>query len=185
MKHALLLAFALVSAMALSACGEKRDSVMDQIERGDAEKAKADASQADAASAYLAQQRNRAGVEARTSGLLLEFTGHGRNQSLPHPTPGSVALVNYEGRLVDGTVFDSSFERGAPAQFPVQGLIPGFTEALMQMRPGDEVIATIPPDIGYGTQGQPPSIPGNAVLIFRIQLLGFQTEAGQRVMAPQ
>ena len=79
--------------------------------------------------------------------------------------------VHYEGKLVDGTVFDSSFQRGKPALMPLGGLVPGWMEALPLMHPGDEWVLYLPPDLGYGADGQGP-IPPNSVLIFRLQLLG-------------
>src|SRR5262249_43909979 len=96
----------------------------------------------------------------------------------------ALVLVHYEGKLANGEVFDSSFERGQPAQFPLQGVVPGFSEAITHMRPGDELIATMPAELGYGARGQPPAIPANAALQFRIQLLGFAMPDGTRVMAP-
>jgi peptidylprolyl isomerase/FKBP-type peptidyl-prolyl cis-trans isomerase FklB len=82
-------------------------------------------------------------------------------------------------------VFDSSFERGQPAQFPLAGVVPGFSEAIQQMRPGDEVLATFPAELGYGAEGQPPVIPGGAALQFRIVLLAFQGADGRVVEAPR
>jgi len=117
--------------------------------------------------------------------LLLAFRHRGANQSLPHPTARAVVLVHYEGKLANGTVFDSSIARHEPAQFPLAGVVPGFSAAIQQMRPGDEVIATFPPALGYGADGQPPVIPANAVLQFRILLLAFQEPGGQLVRAPQ
>ena len=78
--------------------------------------------------------------------------------------------VNYEGKLIDGTVFDSSYERGQPAAMPLKGLVKAWQEALQLMRPGDEWILYVPPELGYGAEGQGP-IPPGAVLIFRIELI--------------
>jgi FKBP-type peptidyl-prolyl cis-trans isomerase len=135
--------------------------------------------------AFLEPARARAGVEARPSGLLLEFTHHTSNNALPHPGPESVVLVHYEGKLANGETFDSSISRGEPAQFPLNQVVPGFSEAIQLMRPGDEIIAYFPPELGYGPSGQPPVIPPNAALQFRIQLLAFQGADGRTVMAPR
>jgi hypothetical protein len=86
------------------------------------------------------------------------------------PDPTDEVKVNYEGKLVDGTVFDSSYERGVPASFPLQGLVPAWKEALVMMRPGDEWTLYVPPELGYGAQDKGP-IPGNSVMIFRIELI--------------
>lgn len=177
---------AFAAVVALAACGQSNSDagVMAEIERGE----KADAAAAQQASAgndaFLARVRAQPGVEALPSGLLIEFKRRGRNQSLPQPTANAAVLVHYEGRLSNGSVFDSSIARNEPAQFPLAGVVPGFAEAIEHMRPGDEVMATFPPALGYGTEGQPPVIPPNSVLQFRIILLAFQEPGGQPVRAP-
>jgi len=170
--------------LALAACGDG-GGVMAEIER--TEKAREDAARAavEQSAEFLTETRAKTGVEARPSGLLLEFVSRGANQSLPRPTAESAVLVHYEGKLADGSVFDSSFERGQPAQFPLAGVVPGFSEAIQQMRPGDEVLATFPAELGYGAEGQPPVIPGGAALQFRIVLLAFQSADGRVVEAPR
>src|SRR5690606_21528936 len=107
------------------------------------------------------------------SGLELQFRRRGHDQTLAQPTMNASALVHYEGSFVEGgEVFDSSFARGEPAEFPLQAVVPGFSEAITHMRPGDEVIATFPGSLGYGPSGRGP-IPPNAALRFRIVLLAF------------
>ncbi len=181
MRHLFFIALA---NAALAACGES-SSVMEEITR--AEKAEEEAATANSAEAqrFLAEVAARPGVRPTASGLLLETVAAGPDQSLPRPPREAVVLVHYEGALADGTVFDSSIARGEPAQFPLSGVIPGFAEALTTMRPGDTVRAYIPPDIGYGPAGSPPAIPGNAALVFRIQLLAFQGPDGRIVSAPR
>lgn len=176
--------FAVAAILILAAC-DSGGGVMAEIER--TEKAREDAAReaAERSDEFLAETRAKQGVEARPSGLLLEFVSRGPNQSLPRPTAQSAVLVHYEGKLADGSVFDSSFERGQPAQFPLQGVVPGFSEAIQQMRPGDEVLATFPAELGYGAEGQPPTIPGGAALQFRIVLLAFQGADGRIVEAPR
>jgi FKBP-type peptidyl-prolyl cis-trans isomerase len=174
---------AAAALLTLAACGDN-GGVMREIERAE----QADAASLEEAAAnseqFLAETRARAGVEARPSGLLLEFRSRGANQSLPRPTAEAAVLVHYEGKLPNGDVFDSSFERGQPAQFPLAGVVAGFSEAIQQMRPGDEVIATFPSELGYGPEGQPPVIPPGAALQFRIVLLAFQSPDGRIVEAP-
>jgi len=86
------------------------------------------------------------------------------------PKDASVVEVHYKGTLIDGTEFDSSYKRNAPAQFPVKGVIPGWTEALKLMKEGAKYELYIPPQLAYGEQGNP-SIPGNSALIFEVELL--------------
>lgn len=119
------------------------------------------------------------------SGVTLQFTKRATNESLPKPGPTTQVRVHYEGSLVsDGSVFDSSFERGEPADFALNQVVPGFSEAIQQMRPGDEVIATFPPAMGYGAAGRPPVIPPNSALRFRILLISFQGADGAVVGGP-
>lgn len=178
MKNAILAALLL----ALAACNEN-SGVMTEIER--AEKQAADA-QAGAESAL--DQIGRAVSEQPQrlpSGLELQFTRRGSDEALARPTMRANVLVHYEGSFVDGgEVFDSSFARGEPAEFPLEAVVPGFSEAITHMRPGDEVIATFPGSLGYGPEGRG-QIPPNAALRFRILLLMFQEPGGQPVSARQ
>lgn len=178
--------FAALAMLALAACGNGNQSgVMQEIERVDAEQAQAVEASATAAQGFLERTRAEAGVEALPSGLLLKVVSRGSNQALPRPTAAAQVLVHYEGKLADGTVFDSSFERNEPAQFPLQAVVAGFSEAIQHMRPGDEIVATFPMELGYGAEGRPPVIPPAAPLQFRIVLLAFQEPGGQVVNAPQ
>jgi FKBP-type peptidyl-prolyl cis-trans isomerase len=172
------------AAQALAACGND-GGVMREIERAEREREES-AQQASAnAEQFLAQVRARPGVEARASGLLLERRAQSRNASLPRPSANAVVLVHYEGKLADGSIFDSSFQNGQPVQFPLNAVVPGFSEAIQQMRPGDEVIATFPMELGYGPEGRPPVIPPAAPLQFRIVLLAFQEPGGRVIEAPR
>lgn len=176
----LMLCAALLS---LAACNQS-ESVMDQIEKSEAEEARiADQSLA-ASQRFMEEARQRPGVTALQSGLVIQVVERGRNQALPKPDRTALVLVHYEGALPNGDVFDSSIQRGQPAQFPIEGVIPGFAEALTTMRPGDSIVAYIPPELGYGPQGSPPAIPGNSALVFRLQLLAFRTPDGRTVQAP-
>jgi FKBP-type peptidyl-prolyl cis-trans isomerase len=87
--------------------------------------------------------------------------------------PGNRVRVHYTGRLVDGTQFDSSIDRGQPFEFTLGGggVIQGWEEGIAGMREGGQRILTIPPDLGYGEDGRPPVIPGNATLIFEVELV--------------
>ena len=168
---------AAAALLAVAACGN--GGVMDEIKN--AEKADAEEAQqaADAMSRAVQEEAQRL-----PSGLELQFVRRGNDQSLPMPTMNATVLVHYEGRFVDGgEVFDSSFARNEPVDFPLQAVVPGFSEAITHMRPGDEAIATFPGSLGYGPEGRGP-IPPNAALRFRIVLLAFQEPGGQMVQAP-
>ena len=90
----------------------------------------------------------------------------------PSPTISSSVRVHYEGKLENGTVFDSSIARGQPIDFPLSGVIKGWTEGLQLMRVGETAILTIPSDLGYGDSGQGP-IPPRATLIFEVRLIAI------------
>ena len=88
------------------------------------------------------------------------------------PTLQDVVTVHYKGELEDGTVFDSSYDRGSPTSFPLARVVPGWKEGLQLMPVGSKYRFVIPPDLGYGPRGQGP-IPPNATLIFQVELLGI------------
>lgn len=90
------------------------------------------------------------------------------------PSPSDRVKVHYEGRLEDGTVFDSSRKRGTPATFPLSNVIPCWRMALQRMRVGEKTLLTCPPDLAYGSTGSPPSIPPDATLTFDVELLGVE-----------
>lgn len=115
--------------------------------------------------AYIDDNKKREGVTVTPSGLLFEVITEGEG---PHPAPTDIVKVTYTGRLSDGTVFDST-ER--PIQFPVNRLVPGFTEGLQLMKPGGEYRIIIPPALGYGDKGAAGVIPAGAALDFTVTLL--------------
>ncbi len=129
---------------------------------------------AQAASTFLAENARKPGVKTTESGLQVEILSAGEG---PTPTLEDTVAVHYEGRLADGTVFDSSLERGQPAIFKVGDVIKGWQEGLQMMRPGGHARFTIPPALGYGAKGAGGVIPPNAVLVFDVQLLGIVPRA--------
>jgi FKBP-type peptidyl-prolyl cis-trans isomerase len=127
---------------------------------------------------FLERYKATEGVKQTASGLLYKVLKAG---SGPSPKASDIVRTHYRGRLIDGSEFDSSYKRNEPAQFPVDGVIPGWTEALQMMKVGDRWQMAIPPELAYGTDGSPPVIGPDAVLIFDIELLGIvdQTQAPQ------
>jgi len=111
------------------------------------------------------------GAESHAAGLQIT---HLREGSGAQPTATSRVKVHYEGRLADGTVFDSSLQRGTPAVFPLDHVIPCWTQALQQMKVGGKASIVCPPELAYGVHGYPPLIPPNATLTFQVELLGIE-----------
>jgi FKBP-type peptidyl-prolyl cis-trans isomerase len=107
-------------------------------------------------------------VVTTSTGLQYEVITEGQGKS---PTATDSVTVHYRGTLVDGTEFDSSHKRGKPAVFPVNRVIPGWTEALQLMQEGDKWKLTIPPDLAYGERGAGALIPPNSTLIFEVELI--------------
>ncbi|HWA61621.1 MAG TPA: FKBP-type peptidyl-prolyl cis-trans isomerase [Caulobacteraceae bacterium] len=122
-----------------------------------------------AAKAFLATNAKAPGVVTTRSGLQYKVLRSGPATGL-RPKPADEVKVNYEGKLLSGEVFDSSYERGAPAVMTVSGLVPGWVEALQLMRPGDEWMLWLPPELGYGDKGAGP-IPPGSVLVFKLELI--------------
>lgn len=116
---------------------------------------------------FLAENAEKEGIETTESGLQYEILEPGDGES---PTADSEVRVHYEGRLIDGTVFDSSYERGEPAEFGLGQVIPGWTEGLQLMREGGKARLFLPSELAYGPGGTR-GIPPNAVLIFEVELL--------------
>ncbi|MDP3661139.1 FKBP-type peptidyl-prolyl cis-trans isomerase [Phenylobacterium sp.] len=133
--------------------------------------------QSAASEAFLAQNSKAAGVVTLPSGLQYRVVRQGPSTGL-HPQRADEVKVHYEGKLVSGKVFDSSYERGAPTAMPLGGLIPGWIEALQRMRPGDEWILYVPPELGYGDE-QKGDIPPGSVMIFRIELIDVLPAPGR------
>ena len=125
---------------------------------------------ADAGTDFLAKNKTQPGVVTLADGLQYKVLTAGDGAK---PGLNDQVTVNYEGRLVDGTVFDSSYKRGQPATFGVNAVIPGWTEALQLMPVGSTWELYIPASLAYGTRGVPGVIGPNEVLIFKVELLSI------------
>jgi len=119
---------------------------------------------------YLAANKAQDGVIELPSGLQYKVLKAGAGES---PDDNDVVKVHYTGTLIDGTVFDSSRERGEPIEFPVNGVIAGWTEALKLMKPGSQFMLFIPANLAYGDKKTGP-IPEGSTLIFDVELLSFE-----------
>ncbi len=117
---------------------------------------------------FLKQNATKAGVVVTKSGLQYEVLKEGKG---PKPGPEATVRVHYHGTLVDGTVFDSSVQRGEPIEFPVNGVIAGWTEALQLMAVGSKWKLYIPQDLAYGARGAGGVIGPYATLVFEVDLL--------------
>ena len=118
---------------------------------------------------FLATNAKRPEVTTLPSGLQYEVLTAGTGEI--KPTPNDKVVVHYEGTLIDGTVFDSSYKRGEPAGFGVTQVIQGWVEGLQLMKPGAKWKLFIPYDLAYGERGSPPTIPPFSALIFTVELL--------------
>ena len=120
---------------------------------------------------FLEENKKRANVTVLPSGLQYEVLASGEGE---HPKATDKVTVHYTGTLVDGTVFDSSVQRGEPATFGVNQVIPGWVEALQLMVPGDKWRLYIPSELAYGEHGAGQAIGPNAALVFEVQLIKIE-----------
>ncbi len=140
----------------------------EMMEKQEAERAVAGEKHKSEGAAFLAENKNKDGVKTTASGLQYKVLVEGKG---PKPVEADRVKTHYTGKLIDGTEFDSSIKRGEPAEFPVTGVIKGWTEALLMMPVGSKWMLYIPSDLAYGDRGAGNVIPPNATLIFEIELL--------------
>jgi FKBP-type peptidyl-prolyl cis-trans isomerase FkpA len=112
-----------------------------------------------------------AGTASAPGGLQIVHEREGTGAS---PKATDVVKVHYHGTFTDGRVFDSSVQRGEPASFPLNRVIPCWTQGVQQMKVGGKAKLTCPPELAYGPQGAPPQIPPNSTLIFEVELLAIE-----------
>lgn len=117
---------------------------------------------------FLEENKKKTGVKVTASGLQYEVVSGGKGKK---PSLTNVVKVHYTGKLLDGTVFDSSVDRGEPIEFPLNRVIMGWQEGLQLMSEGSKFILYVPYDLAYGEQGAPPSIGPYETLIFEVELL--------------
>lgn len=120
---------------------------------------------------FLAENKKKDGVITTDSGLQYQILEKGDGAT---PSGNDIVTVHYTGTLIDGTKFDSSVDRGQAADLPLNGIIPGWTEALQLMKVGTKARLVIPSDLAYGENGAPPVIEPNSVLVFNVELLGIK-----------
>jgi FKBP-type peptidyl-prolyl cis-trans isomerase FklB len=146
----------------VAGCGAKNDKSSMQTNPGP---------NSDPGAIFLAANAKKEGVTTTASGLQYKVIKAGMGES---PKLADTVKVHYQGTLIDGTIFDSSIQRGQPISFPVGGVIAGWTEALQLMKVGDKWQLFIPARLAYGDQSPTPAIPPNSVLIFEVELLGIE-----------
>ena len=156
-------ASAIAAALLLGACGNGGGSGADDARINEA-------------AAFMAENARAEGVTTLESGLQYKVLT-AAPEGAPSPDGNDLVRVHYEGTLTDGTVFDSSFERGSPYVTTPEQVVPGWTEALQRMKVGDEWILYVPPELGYGDR-RSGRIPAHSVLVFRIQLLDMAAAPG-------
>ncbi len=117
---------------------------------------------------FLETAAKESGAVKTESGLVYKELTAGTGEA---PKASDIVKVHYKGTLTDGTEFDSSYKRGEPTQFPLQGVIKCWTEGVQKMKVGGKAKLTCPSDIAYGDRGAPPNIPGGAALVFEVELL--------------
>lgn len=147
-----------------------------QVEREKKAQAQAQAA-LDSQKVFLERNKSVEGVIATPSGLQYKYVVKSSDSTAKSPKLTDKVRVHYAGTLLDGTEFDSSIKRGEPLEFPVNAVIQGWQELLTLMKVGEKVEAWIPSNLGYGADGAAPVIPGNALLVFQVELLGIVSEA--------
>lgn len=126
---------------------------------------------------FLQENGKKKGVKTTDSGLQYKVLAEGKG---PKPAASDVVVTNYRGTLIDGTEFDSSYKRNEPVEFPVNRVIPGWTEALQMMPVGSKWQLYIPAKLAYGEFSPSPAIPPNSTLIFDVELLEIKAKSGEK-----
>ena len=147
------------------------EEVMETINKNYEEfKAKAENENSAIGAKFLEENKANDGIIVTESGLQYRVLKEGEG---PKPTPTDFVSTHYEGKTIDGNIFDSSYKRNEPANFPVNGVIAGWTEALQLMSVGSTYELFIPSELAYGTQGAGADIAPNSTLIFKVELVAI------------
>lgn len=146
---------------------ERRNAMRKMVELKKEQDKKSAEANKEKASKFLEENKTKPGIKTTESGVQYQEISPGSGAM---PKPEDTVSVRYKGSLIDGTEFDSSYKRKKPAEFPLNAVIPGWTEALQLMKEGSKYKIFIPPQLGYGERGSQ-RIPGNSVLIFEVELL--------------
>ncbi|WP_027859625.1 FKBP-type peptidyl-prolyl cis-trans isomerase [Marinobacterium jannaschii] len=160
----------LATTLVLAGCGKSEEE--ERFRKELIEKALNDDTRK-AGDAYLAENAKRESVVVLPSGLQYEVLREGQGES---PKVTDNVVVHYEGTRVDGVVFDSSWQRGKPAEFPLNRVIRGWTEGLSLMKEGGVRMFYIPADLAYGATSPSELIPANSALVFKVELLEVKKE---------
>jgi FKBP-type peptidyl-prolyl cis-trans isomerase FkpA len=134
------------------------------------------------AASFAENAAKEAGALKTASGLVYKTLTAGKGAS---PAATDMVKVHYRGTLTDGTEFDSSVKRGQPVEFPLNNVIPCWTEGVQKMKLGEKARLVCPSEIAYGDQGRPPVIPGGATLVFEVELLGISKAPAGAKAAPK
>ena len=163
MRLRLITMACLAAALSMTACN-KTEQATDPVAAADYVKAGQD---------FLAKTAKEPGVVTLPSGLMYKVLSS-PNPSAPKPAVTDKVKVHYEGKLVDGKVFDSSYERGTPAVFKVNQVVEGWQIGIPLMHKGDTYMLYVPSNLGYGEIARGEDIPANSVLVFKVELLDIQ-----------
>jgi len=148
-----------------------KNTVAEKMQKRQMEERTATATKAKAeGEAFLAENAKKAGVKTTASGLQYEVLTEGKGDS---PKATDTVTVHYKGTLINGETFDSSYDRGQPVSFPLQNVIPGWTEGLQLMKPGAKYKFVIPSALAYGERGAGAKIGPNSTLVFEVELLSL------------
>lgn len=155
----------ILSGLSMAACSKAEDPAV----------AEAASENLEVGKAFLAKTEKAEGVKKLPKGLLYKVITPAADPAAAKPVITDTVKVHYEGRLIDGTVFDSSYDRGVPAAMDLQGLVEAWKIAVPEMKKGEVWELYVPSEMAYGEQGAGP-IPGNSVLIFKIELIDIKPQ---------